>query len=115
MSFGSVLREKRRAANVSQRSLASRIDVDFSYISKLENDRLPPPAAETIVAICKVLGIMPEELLSVAGKIPADVQRTVGESQSAQHFLREAQALDLTDEEWEQMRSSLRNLRENRS
>jgi len=109
-TFGALLREKRQAAGVNQRELASKIKVDFSYISKLENDRLSPPAAETIVAICEVLDIAPEELLSAAGKIPSDVQKTIGESQAAQQFLREAQQLDLSDEEWQQMRKSLQNL-----
>ena len=40
-TFGQYLREQRRRAGMSQRELASRVSVDFSYISKLENDRLP--------------------------------------------------------------------------
>ena len=110
-SFGALLREKRRLAGISQRDLAQKIGVDFSYISKLENDRLVPPAAETIVAICTMLEIPPEELLSAAGKIPSDVQRSIGGSQAAQHFLREAKQLELSNEEWEQMLKSLHKLR----
>jgi transcriptional regulator with XRE-family HTH domain len=110
-SFGTILREKRRLAGVSQRELAKQIGVDFSYISKLENNRLAPPAAETIVAICGILEIPAEELLSAAGKIPNDVQKSVSESKVAQEFLREAQRLELSDQEWEQMRTSLRHLR----
>lgn len=112
-SFGSILREKRRSAGVSQRELAQQIGVDFSYISKLENDRLVPPAAETIVAICTVLNIPPEELLSAAGKIPADVQKSIGGSQVAQQFLQEAKQLGLSNDEWEQMLKNLHELRGN--
>lgn len=112
VSFGSLLREKRRSAKISQRELAGRIGVDFSYISKLENDRLSPPAAETILAIAKVLDAPSEELLSAAGKIPTDVQRTVSESQAAQEFLRSAQQLQLSDAEWNQLKKSLEMLRE---
>jgi transcriptional regulator with XRE-family HTH domain len=111
ISFGAMLREKRRAAGVSQRELAKKIGIDFSYISKLENDRLAPPAAETIVAICEILEIPAEELLSAAGKIPDDVQKSISESKVAQEFLREAQQLELSEQEWEQMRASLRRLR----
>lgn len=110
-SFGEALRERRRAAGLSQRELAERIDKDFSYISKVENARLPPPAADTIVAICRALGINAEELLALTGKIPSEVQKTVSGSKAAQEFLREAQQLDITDEEWEQMMHSLRRLR----
>src|SRR5688500_12825080 len=106
-TFGDALRERRRAVGVSQRELAERIKVDFSYISKLENGRLPPPAADTIVAICQVLEIGAEELLALTGKIPSEVQRTVSGSKAAQAFLREAQQLALTDEEWTAMMRSL--------
>ncbi len=110
-TFGTALRNLRRAAGISQRDLADRIGLDFSYISKVENDRLPPPAADTIVAICQVLGVHAEELLALTGKIPSDVQKTVSGSKAAQSFLREAQQLDLTDDEWEAMMHSLRRLR----
>jgi transcriptional regulator with XRE-family HTH domain len=46
--FGDALREKRRVAGVSQRELADRVNVDFSYISKVETGRLPPPSADKI-------------------------------------------------------------------
>ena len=44
MTFGQSLRKARRAAGHTQRSLAAGVGVDFSYISKVENDRIPPPA-----------------------------------------------------------------------
>lgn len=110
--FGTALRERRRAANVSQRELANRIGVDFSYISKIENGRLPPPAADTTVEICRVLGIEPEELLALTGKIPSKVQETVSTSKTALEFLNEVQRMSLTDEEWQKMIKSLRKLRE---
>jgi HTH-type transcriptional regulator, competence development regulator len=110
-SFGAALRRHRHAADMSQRELAERIGVDFSYLSKLENGRLPPPAADTIVAICDVLGISPNELLALTGKIPSEVQRTVSTSVGAQEFLRAAQQLGLTNDEWKAMVKSLRDLR----
>lgn len=112
MSFGTLLKEKRREAGVTQRELAKSIGVDFSYISKLENDRLPPPAAETIVAIAETLKVASEELLAEAGKLPDDIQKSIGESLAAQEFLRDAKDFDLSDEEWSKMRDSLRKLRD---
>ena len=113
-SFGAPLRRYRRAADMSQRELAERIGIDFSYLSKLENDRISPPAADTIVAICRVLKVDPEVLLALTGKIPSDVQQTVGTSIGAQEFLREAQQLGgLTNEEWKVMVKSLHTLRGN--
>jgi transcriptional regulator with XRE-family HTH domain len=91
--------------------LAERVKVDFSYLSKLENNRLPPPAADTIVAICRELRVDPEALLALTGKLPSEVHKTVGSSVGAQEFLREAQQLSLTDDEWRVMMKSLRGLR----
>lgn len=110
-TFGMALRRHRRAAGVTQRELARRIEKDFSYISKLENDRLPPPAADTVVAICEVLGINSDELLALTGKLPSGVKDSIGTSEAAQRFLREAQRLALGEDEWNMMINSLRNLR----
>jgi transcriptional regulator with XRE-family HTH domain len=110
-TFGTALREMRRAAQMSQRELAEHIGLDFSYISKIENSKLPPPSADTIVAICHVLERNPGELLALTGKIPSEVQRTISSSKAAQVFLREAQQLNLTDAEWETMLHSMHKLR----
>jgi len=111
-SFGQLLREQRRKAGVSQRDLGTRAGLDFSYISKLENDRIPPPAADTVVAICRVLKIEPEELLAASGKLPADIRSTMGSSVAAQSFLQNASRMSLTEQEWKEMTSSLHRLRE---
>lgn len=113
--FGPALRARRRAAGLSQRELAARTGLDFSYISKVENGRLPPPAADTIVALGRVLDSPPEHLLALTRKIPSAVQQTVSSSPAAQAFLREAQQLALTDEEWTQLLQVLRRLRAGRS
>jgi len=110
-AFGEALRERRRELGISQRELAERAKLDFSYISKIENARLPPPAADTVVVICNALGIPPEELLALTGKIPSAVQQTVSTNRTAQEFLREVQEMELTDDEWKTMVKSLRTLR----
>lgn len=111
-TFGQVLRKLRQDAGMSQRELASRIGVDFSYISKIENDRLPSPAADTIVTICRELNESPEHLLALTGKIPSEVEAAVASNKTAQEFLREAQTMNLTDGEWKTIRSTLSRLRE---
>jgi transcriptional regulator with XRE-family HTH domain len=110
--FGDALRQCRRNAGVSQRKLAELANLDFSYISKLENGRIPPPAANTLVLICKILNIAPETLLALTGKLPSEVQENVSTSRSAQMFLREAQQMNLTDEEWDRITNSLKELRD---
>ena len=112
MEFCEALRAFRREANISQRELATKVGVDFSYISKLENGHLPSPSADTIVKICSTLGIEPEKLLSLSGKIPTDIQEAMSSSQAAQHFLRDAKLLQITEEEWSNLRIELHRLRE---
>jgi HTH-type transcriptional regulator, competence development regulator len=110
-TFGQSLREMRRSKGVSQRDLAEKVGVDFSYISKLENDRLPPPAADTIVKICKELGIPPDELLASTGKMPTDVKESLSTSTGALEFVRQAHAMNLTENEWKTLTKRLRRLR----
>jgi HTH-type transcriptional regulator, competence development regulator len=110
-TFGQLLRDLRRIKGVNQRDLASKVGVDFSYISKLENDRLPPPAADTVVKICEVLGVEPDNLLSVSGKVPSDVTEMLSGNPSALQFVREAQRRGLTSSDWDRLGKSLRRLR----
>lgn len=109
--FGQALRELRRSKSVTQRDLAARVGVDFSYISKLENNRLPPPSADTVVKICEALASPSDYLLSMTGKMPTPVREMVGNSTAAQQFLQQAHNLDLSDEEWGKLTQDLRRLR----
>jgi HTH-type transcriptional regulator, competence development regulator len=112
LSFGELLRQKRRAAGLSQRRLAESAGLDFSYISKLENSRLAAPATETILKLAELLGCPPEDFLSAAGKLPGDVGQNLASSPAAVRFLRDASALGLTTDEWDKMRGMLLGLRE---
>jgi transcriptional regulator with XRE-family HTH domain len=109
--FGSYLRERRRSAQVSQRQLADAVGVDFSYISKLENGRLPPPAADTIVRLARAIDCPTEELLAVAKKMPSSLDASLTGEPAALRFLQEASTLRLSQDEWERMIGSLRSLR----
>ena len=111
MTFGSQLRKLRREAGVTQRDLAESTGLDFSYISKLENDRNAPPAADSIVKICAVLNVPPESLLALTGKIPSDVQETISSNVAAQEFLRETHRLGLTEGDWRRLSKEARRLR----
>jgi len=109
-TFGQKLQEMRRSAELSQRDLAEQVGVDFSYISKVENDRLPPPAADTIVKICGVLGAPADELLALTRKVPTNVMEMLT-SPSARQFMRQAQEMNLTDQEWQTLVKRLKRLR----
>lgn len=111
-TFGQLLREKRRLAGLSQRRLAEVVGVDFSYVSKLENDRLPAPAAGTVVRLAEAVNIPVEDLLAAAGKFPGALGEEAVHEPAAQRFLRTASTMKLSGPEWEALIGKLETLRD---
>jgi transcriptional regulator with XRE-family HTH domain len=72
MTFGRHLRTLRRAKKLTLRQLAEQAGVGFTYVSKLENDRMPPPSVATIERMGAILGDT-AGLLHHAERIPSDV------------------------------------------
>ena len=65
MTFGDRIRELRKAKNLSQRELASKVKVSFTYISKIENEKLDfgdYPSEELILKLATALDGDPDEL-----------------------------------------------------
>jgi transcriptional regulator with XRE-family HTH domain len=102
-TFGERLRELRRAKNISQRDLASRIDVDFTYLSKIENDRMPPPSAKAIAALARELGADADELSILAGKIPSDLVDVLTSDPSAVKMFRSLTGNPRLRGDWERL------------
>jgi len=71
--FGAKLRELRTKAGLSLRELANRVNIDFTYLSKIENGVLPPPSDKVIRQLAETLNADKDELLTLAGKIPSDI------------------------------------------
>ena len=78
MTFGQILKEIRRRKNKTQREVAKAIDMDFSYFSRLENDRFDSlPTLETIDKIAQELECSEEErasLIEAAGRITKEME-----------------------------------------
>lgn len=110
-TFGQILKASRQAKSLSQRELANKVGVDFTYISKLENDRQPPPAADTISKLSEILDAPVELLLAAAGKVNDDVKELITGSPEAVKFLNQLKEMKLTEQEWDQMFVNLKNLR----
>ncbi|MDP9257805.1 MAG: helix-turn-helix domain-containing protein [Actinomycetota bacterium] len=76
MTFGEHIRGLRHERGLTQRDVAAAAGVDFSYISKLENGRLPhTPSAKTIAVLATALDANELELLQLAGKLPPELAR----------------------------------------
>ena len=66
--FGPKLRDLRNKAGLSQWKLAESINVNPSYISKLENGTMPPPSRKILVKLAAALNIDEDDLTILAGK-----------------------------------------------
>lgn len=79
MTFGKTLQRIRRAKGKTQRDVAQKIEMDYSYFSRLENDRFDSkPTRETIDKIAEALECTEEErgeLLSSAGRIDKELEK----------------------------------------
>jgi HTH-type transcriptional regulator, competence development regulator len=112
ITLGSRLRKLRLEAKLSQRDLADRVakrlkeddrgGFDFTYLSKIENDRLVPSAA-VILALTAELNGDSDELLALAGKAPADVGDMLKQSEGARMFFRSAMSKGLSEEDWKKL------------
>lgn len=80
MTFGQRIRELRTAKHLTQRDLAGRVDINFTYLSKIENDKLEhdqSPKEETIRRLAAELDGDFEELMLLARKIPSQIRERV--------------------------------------
>ena len=85
-TFGACLRKLRIKAGFTQRELAAQVNVDFSYLSKIENCALPPPSEKVIRKLAEVLNADKDELITLAGKIPSDIAEILKDRKALAHL-----------------------------
>lgn len=102
MSFGTRIRQLRREHDLTQRELAEQVDIDYTYLSKIENDHAIPPAEKTIRRLATVLGANADELILLANKLPADFERDLLERPENQvaGLYRSMEGRKYSDDEW---------------
>jgi transcriptional regulator with XRE-family HTH domain len=74
-TFGQLIRQARKDKEYNQRELAKLIGVDYTYLSKLENDHAGyPPSEDVIEALARHLDLTErkDELRRLAGRITPD-------------------------------------------
>lgn len=105
-AFGERIRELRttRDNRISLRDLARRVGIDFTYLSKIENGKVPPPSDEVIEKLARELEVDLEELLALAAKVSQeDLRKAVAQDSRVGVLFRKLQSRDLTKEQIEQM------------
>ena len=86
MNFGEKIRELRKGKNLTLRELAVKVKVNFTYLSKIENQKLSFgefPSEDLIRKLAKVLQGDVDELLILAEKMPEEIKKRVMERPDA--------------------------------
>ncbi len=76
-SFGETVRRLREERKIGLRQFAKMLGVSPTYVSQIERGELPPPAEDKVKAMAKFLGQDADELLLLAGRMPADLSGIV--------------------------------------
>jgi len=87
-TFGRTIQRLRREKGLTQRDVAKQVGIDFTYLSKLENERGEVSGEGTVRKLAKVLGADEEELLALAGRVPATLRDRAQTDAQFARFLR---------------------------
>lgn len=88
LDFGPYVRERRKAKGLSLRELATAASIDFTYLSKVETGKFPPPSEEVIARLAGVLGVDVDVLLSRANKVDPTIHEFVARQPDVPRLLR---------------------------
>jgi transcriptional regulator with XRE-family HTH domain len=98
----------RKAKGLSQKELAQRVHIDFTYLSKIETGSADPPAEDTIRDLADVLRADADKLILLAGKVPKDLGEVVTGSRAVPTLLRAMRDKEFTEEDLEKCLRMLR-------
>ena len=76
MNFGEFIRDERQRHRLSLRSLAQRTAVNPAYLSRVEVGKVSP-SGQMIRRLSKVLSCDEDELLLLAGRLPAELRAMI--------------------------------------
>lgn len=76
-TFGATIRELRKASGLSQREVAERVKISFTYLSKIESGAMGPPKEDVIRKLAQVLDGDEHKLITLAGKVPSDWKQAI--------------------------------------
>ncbi|MDX1394925.1 MAG: helix-turn-helix transcriptional regulator [Gemmatimonadota bacterium] len=91
LSFGEQLRRWRKKKGLSQRELGRQAGIDFTYISKVENEApgFDTLSEEALYRMAEALDVDADEMITRAGKVPSDVRRILVDDFSLVKEIRE--------------------------
>jgi transcriptional regulator with XRE-family HTH domain len=100
--LGDRIRDRRKAAGLSQRQLAGKVGVGFPHLSKVENGA-ETPSDELLAKIADAVGDDLDELMAIANRVSPDLAETVIVNPNARMFLRLVRSGDISDKDLESL------------
>jgi len=77
--FGKLLRQLRLTSGLGIKRLAPELGVNYTYLSKLENNQISP-SAQLVSRVAEYFGYDRNQLLLSAGKVPAEILEILREN-----------------------------------
>jgi transcriptional regulator with XRE-family HTH domain len=88
VDFAQQLKKIREDNCISQAKIAEAVGVDVTYISKMENGKMPPPSEDVIVKIAETFNVNVHDLIFSAKKVPSDIVELIMESPEVKAYLK---------------------------
>jgi HTH-type transcriptional regulator, competence development regulator len=115
MAFGDRIRELRTQKKLTQRELATEVGRDFTYISKIENNKNEhTPSVETIIRLARALDADELELMELANKMPPALVEFASNKYALKFFRRASKTIK-TPEEWQDLLNYLDSRKDNQN
>lgn len=112
--FGKIIRKLRNEKGIIQRDVAEKVGIDVTYLSKIENGKLPPPSQEKIKRLAEVLDADKDYLIIKANKVPEDIEEMIPKSSKEVPKLLRA-GRELSNEEWEEVHEYIKKIKRGRN
>ena len=98
--LGERIRRKRAENNLGLRETANKIGISPTYLSHIETMvEKTPPAEEVIRKLANLLNDDFDELMTLAGRVPQDVEKVIKADPTMPAFLRTAKKQNLSGED----------------
>jgi len=115
-TLGSYVRELRQQKGLTLRQLAEKVKMDFTYLSKVENDNLFGPdrkrynvSMDNLKVLARVLEGDVDKMQLLAGKMPEQVIKDATEKDKAAEFFRAIPKEGLSEDDWGKLLHQLRS------
>jgi len=99
VSFGKYLRELRQAKNITQKELAHKVGVDYTYLSKIENGWMCSPSEDILIKMAYELDEDVHRFILKAQKLPSSISDYMIKFPEASDLIRELASNYLTEED----------------